>query len=303
MTHPLNPPSSEALESLRSMLIESLDTSPESKILGAQLGAKLNDLLSPDSYKSWLNEGSQNLRSFAEAFLQGIVTPTQERQGQDYLFRIEGNPQQIVHSFGGALWKAFCSVRPNQTIRFDHNRGSLFLAPAGTEDAIEGELLSQISEHEHKAICMEFAELLERDGRASPQLIETAKTFEHRLNSVWVATLKSEPGLFKEWGIFRVSRIKDLFSQRLQALTEDKATRSRLKSEFDADYGSQLRARSGSATSQVLSAIASSVSPRTSDQAARQVLFKALEVLDDTQLAKILVPMDLVIALLVQRKP
>ncbi len=303
MTHPLPPPSSEALERLRSMLIESLDSYPEPKILGAQLGTKLNDLLSPGSYKSWLNEGSQNLRSFAEAFLQGIVTPTQERQGQDYLFRIEGKPQQIVHSFGGALWKAFCSVRPTQTIRFDHKRGSLFLAPVGTEDAIEGAQLSQISEDEHKAICMEFAALLEKEARATPQLIEMAKSFEHRLNSVWVATLKSEPGLFKEWGVFRVSRIKDLFSQRVQALTVDEATLSRLSSEFDADYESQLRARFGSATSQVISAIASSGTPRTSDHTARQVLSKALEVLDDTQLAKILVPMDLVLSLLVQRKP
>ena len=86
MTSPTILPSTDALENLRSVVAENLRSLQVPKILGTQLGMMLNAALSPDSYKTWLNGGRQNLRSFAEAFLQGIVTPTQERQGLDYLF-------------------------------------------------------------------------------------------------------------------------------------------------------------------------------------------------------------------------
>lgn len=302
MMHPTSPPSPEALERLRAELSDSLSTFPEAKILGAQLGTKLNAALSPSSYKSWLNEGSQNLRSFAEAFLEGIVTPTQERQGLDYLFQIENKSQQVIQSFSGALWKAFCTVRPAQIIRFDINKSVLSLAPIGTEEASEGIVLPHISESEHKAMYLEFAEWLKSEGRASQQIIGAAKSVEPRFYSIWVATLKAEPGLFKQWGVFRVPRIKNLFSQRIQTLSIDETTRARLRSEFDADYESQRNTPTGSVSPQVASPITQTASIRTSDHTNRQVLTKALETLDDSQLAKILIPMDVVAALLAQRR-
>ena len=302
MTHPTSPPSPEALESLRSTLVDNLRTFPSAMILGAQLGTRLNALLSPDSYKSWLNEGSQNLRSFAEAFLQEIVTPTLERQGLDYLFKIEGNSQQITQSFGGALWKAFCTTRPTQTILFDVDQSSLLLVPAGIEETDDAQVLASITEQELQTMCLDFTKLLEQEGEASERLIATAQAYKPRSYPIWVASLKAEQGLFKRWGIFRIQWVKDLFAERIGALTDDEATRARFKSEFEADHRAQRKNKPSSISLQVPSTVAPAVNVRVSAHATRHLLASALETLDDTQLAKILVPMDVVAALIAQLK-
>ncbi|WP_157720737.1 hypothetical protein [Pseudomonas sp. bs2935] len=262
----------------------------------------MNATLSPDSYKSWLTEGSQNLRSFAEAFLQGIVTPTLERQGLDYLFKIEGNSQQINQSFGGALWKAFCTTRPAQTILFDTNQNALSLVPAGTEEAGDAQVIPSISEPEFKTMCLDFTDFLGQKGVVSERLIDTAKAYEPHSYPIWVASLKAEPGLFKEWGIFRIQWVKDLFAERVGALTGDEATRARLNSEFDSDHIAQRKKKLSTISPQVQSTVAPTASVRMSNHATRLVLAKALDTLDDAQLAKILVPIDVVAALIAQLK-
>lgn len=302
MTSPTILPSTDALENLRSVVAENLRSLQVPKILGTQLGMMLNTALSPDSYKTWLNGGRQNLRSFAEAFLQGIVTPTQERQGLDYLFQIDGNSQQITQSFGGALWKAFCTTRPSRTIFFDTKQNALFLLPVGNDEEVDAQVIASVSEHEHKEMCLRFVDLLDKEGRANQQLQDIAQAYETRSYPVWVSSLKAQPGLFKRWGVERFHWIKELFSQRIDAVTVEESTRVRLKADFEADHISQRKSKISSDVLQVSSGSAPVVHARSSANLTRQVLAKALDTLDDEQLAKILVPMDLVVALFAQHK-
>lgn len=301
MTPPMSPPPNEALESLRTELAKHLSTLPETRILGAQLGTLLNKALAPNSYKSWLGEGNQNLRTFAEVFLQGIISPTHERQGLDHLFQIEGNAQQIHQSFGGALWKAFCSSRPTDTIFFGPAQNTLFLVPVGSDSPADAQLLPGITEQELKAMSLDFVRELESEGNPQQTLVDIAQEYEPRKYSVWVASLKAESGLYKRWGIFRTQWIKDLFAQRVQVLTDDQATQLRLKSDFDADCKSR-REKGGGPVSAASPSASAPVVIRNAGVAARQVLIRALEGLDDAQLAKILVPMDVVAALVAQLK-
>lgn len=300
--HLTTAPTVEDVERLRLALVERLGKFADDSILGAQLGTELNTVLGPGTYKSWLNEGSQNLRAFAEAFLAGIVTPTSNRRGNDYLFQIEGRLQQVTQSFGGALWKAFCTVRPTQLIRFERKANTLYLTSVHVDGATEDPMIDPVSVDEHKAMWQAFATELKPDSPVRHQLIDIADNYEHRSYPMWVAALKSEDGLFAEWGAFRVARIKALFATRVHALTTDEAVRARLTKEFDADYMSQRVATSGSPAAQLTPAAAPTSIARTTDYGTRQALAKALETLDETQIAKILVPLDVVIALLAQRK-
>jgi hypothetical protein len=302
MMHLTTAPAVEDVERLRLALVERLSKFADDSILGAQLGTELNIVLGPSTYKSWLNEGSQNLRSFAEAFLVGIVTPTTNRRGNDYLFQIEGRLQQVTQSFGGALWKAFCTVRPTQLIRFERKANTLYLTPIHVDEATEDPMIAPVSVDEHKAMWQTFATDLNSNSPVRPQLIDIADNYENRSYAMWVAALKSEEGLFAEWGTFRVARIKALFGERVHALTTDEAVRARLMKEFDADYSSQRVATLGSPVAQLTPVTAPTLIARTTDHGTRQVLAKALETLDETQISKILVPLDVVIALLAQRK-
>lgn len=302
MTHPMSPPTTEAVEKLRSALVEELSTIADDRILGAQLGTRLNALMSPNTYKSWLNEGSQNLRAFAVAFLGGIISPTDQRQGLDYLFQIEGKSQQVYQSFGGALWKAFCTVRPAHAIRFEPRKNALYLSPVGSDQTIDHPIVVPVSEIEHRAMCLAFVKDLESTGHNNPQLADIANAFSPASYAVWVSALKSTPGLFKGWGSFRVEHIKRLFAHRLDAITSDDEIRARLKGEFVADYESQRKQLFGSIAPQVTNTAAPAAIGRAVDHGSRQLLTKALETLDDNQLSKILVPMDVVMALLAQHK-
>jgi hypothetical protein len=286
---------------LQQALSERLKKVDEGTILGAQLGTHLNEILAPSSYKSWLPNGSQNLRTFAEQFLGDIVTPTTERRGSDYLFQINGSSQEIIPSFGGALWKAFCAVQPKQVIHFEPAGSTLYLIAVGADAAIEDPTILPVSKVEHKAICQEFATSLKFEDIDSQNLVDIANDYENRSYATWVTALKSETGLFGRWGIFRIARIKALFADRLQPLTNDPAVCARLESEFEADH--RQLGMSGLSTKPPLAPAAAQMTiPRASDYGTRQVLAKALEMLDDTQLAKILVPLDVVAALLAQRK-
>jgi len=302
MTHPTSASPLEDVEKLRKALVENLSNFAGNAILGAQLGTRLNTLLAPSTYKTWLNEGNQNLRAFAETFLVGIVTPTTQRQGQDYLFQIEGKSLQVTQSFSGALWKAFCVVQPTLTIRFKRTESTLYLTPIGSDDATEDPTIEPVSIAEHKAICQAFAKNPNSDGRANQKLVDVANGFEPHNYAVWVDALKSEVGLFQKWGSFRVARIKDLFAQRVQALTTDEVVRTRLASEFEADHQSKFLTKSGSTTVPLAPTVASTIVSRSTEHGARQALAKALEMLDDTQIARILVPLDVVAALLAHRK-
>lgn len=302
MTYPTSAPTIENIEKLRIALVEDLSNFAGNAILGAQLGTKLNILLAPSTYKTWLNEGNQNLRTFAETFLTGIVTPTAQRQGQDYLFQIEGKSLQVTQSFSGALWKAFCVVRPTLTIRFKRTESTLYLTPISSDEATQDPTIEPVSIAEHKAICQAFAKNSKSDGHVNQKLMDIANGFEPHDYAIWVDALKSEAGLFQEWGSFRVAHIKDLFAQRVQALTTDEAVRARLASEFDADHLSQFLTKSGSTTAPLASTVASTTVSRPTEHGTRQALAKALEMLDDTQIARILVPLDVVAALLAQRK-
>lgn len=295
-------PTIEDIEWLRLALVEHFRSFANDAILGAQLGTKLNSLLAPNTYKSWLNQGNQNLKGFVEKFLNGIVTPTAQRQGLDYLFQIEGKPRHVVQTFGGALWKAFCLIRPTQAIRFEPKGGTLYLAAFCSDEATEHPTIEPLSADEHKVLTKMFAEHLESDGRANPQLTYIAESFEPHQYASWINALKLEVGLFREWGTFRVARITELFAQRIKLLTADDAVRIRLISEFEADYLSLQFSKPGSSTAQLTPAAAPMAITRTTDHGTRQVLARAIETLDDSQIAKILVPLDVVAALLVQRK-
>ena len=303
MINSTSAPTLEDEEKLRLALAEVLTNFTGNTILGAQLGTHLNTLLKPGTYKSWLNEGSQNLRTFVETFLKGIITPTTTRQGNDFLFQIEGKSLEVEQSFGGALWKAFCTLRPGHAIRVKRKANTLYLTPVGSDEAPEDPTIAPVSIDEHRTMCQDFVRHLDSEGRANRQLREISNSFEHRSYATWVTALKSETGLFGEWGAFRVAHIKELFAQRIQALTAEEAVRDRLVRDFEADYLSQRAAKSGAPNAQATPTAAPTLVARTIEHGTRQALAKALETLDDAQIAKILVPLDVVMALLAERKP
>lgn len=299
MTQLSSPPSPDALERLRSAVAQRLTSHQTPKILGTQLGGVINGVLSPDNYKSWLDGDRPNLRSFVDNFLSGVVTPTSERQGYDYLYQVDS--QCITPSFGGALWKAFCSTRPIETIYFDPKQNTLFLV--GTESDVEEDarVIQGLSEHDHRHMCERFLVLLERGGKSTQQIASTAQNFDTSLYPAWVASLKAVPGLFKEWGIQRAQWIVEIFSNRVSDVTTDEVTRARLVAEFQADHARQ-RQGSGRAGINVPSTIASTLHASSSAEGARQLLIRALETLDDSQLARVMVPMDVVVTLLTHPK-
>ena len=300
MTQLSSPPSSDALERLRSAVAQNLDSHPTPKILGTQLGATINRALFPDNYKSWLDDNRNNLRSFVDLYLSGIVTPTSERQGYDYLYQIDS--QRVTASFGGALWKAFCSTRPSDTIYFNPKQDMLFLLGTGIDVDVDAHVIQGLSEQDHRLMCERFLDLIQRDGKSTQQIASTVENFDTSLYAAWVTSLKAVPGLFKEWGIQRVSWIVEIFSSRVNDVTTDQATRARLIAEFRADHASQ-RQGSKQAGINVPNTTTPTQHAITSAEGARQLLVKALETLDDSQLSKILVPMDVVVTLLNQPKP
>ncbi|PWB30153.1 hypothetical protein DCO48_21355 [Pseudomonas sp. SDI] len=287
------------MERLRSAVAQHLNSHQATKILGTQLGALINGVLSPDNYKSWLDGNRPNLRSFVDNFLSGIVTPTSERQGYDYLYQVDFQP--ITPSFGGALWKAFCATRPTETIYFNPKQNTLFLLGTGIDVDVDAQVIQGLSEQDHRQMCERFLALLERDGKSTQQIASTVENFDTSLYAAWASSLKAVPGLFKEWGIQRVSWIVEIFSNRVNDVTTDEATRARLVAEFQADHASQRQGveRAGL---KVPSAIAPTPHANSSAEGARQLLLRALETLDDSQLSKIMVPMDVVVTLLTQPK-
>lgn len=294
-------PAAQEIEKLRSALAEQIGAIPEGKILGAQLGSRLNRLLAPNTYKAWLGDGSQNLRAFTETFLKGVVSSTDERQGNDHVFRVEISTQEVNQTFGGALWKAFCVANPAMAIYYDDAQTRLFLLPiAGSEVPATRRLLS-LTQAELKEMTVEFVGVLQKQGRATTTLREIAKAFEPRSYSVWVTALKAEAGLFKEWGEFRVDRVKKAFARRTETLVQDETVRTRLQREFEADYQSQ-KVTSLVTTPQTAASAVPLLVARTSDQSSRHALIRAIESLDESQLKQIMVPLDLVAVLLAQRK-
>lgn len=299
MINPTSAPTLEDEEKLRLAVVELLSNFAADTILGAQLGTHLNTLLKPNTYKSWLNEGSQNLRTFVETYLNGIVTSTTKRRGNDFLFRIEG--KLVTQSFGGALWKAFCTIRPVHSICVKRKTLALYLTTVSTGEATDDLTIAPVSQEEHKAMCQSFIKQLDSHGHAVRQLTEIANDFEHRSYAIWVTALKAD-GLFGKWGVFRVACIKNLFAERVRALAIEDLARDRLTRDFEADYVSQSAAKFGSNATQSVPAIPPTSPTRTMDLGTRHVLTRALETLDDTHLAKILVPLDVVMALLADRK-
>lgn len=299
MTQVSSPPSPDALEKLRLAVAHHLNSHQTSKILGTQLGAMITGVLFPDNYKSWLDGNRTNLRSFVETFLSGIVTPTSERRGYDYLYQVESKP--ITPSFGGALWKAFCSTRPTDTIYFNPKQNTLFLLGTGIDVDVDAQVIQGLSEQDHREMSQRFLALLKQEGKSTQQIADTAENFETSLYAAWVTSLKAVPGLFKEWGIQRVSWIVEIFSRRVSDVTTDQATRERLIAEFQADRVSQLKGfeRAGIKTP---STTMPTQHASSSAEGARQLLIRALETLDDSQLSKIMVPMDVVATLLTQSK-
>lgn len=299
MTQVSSPPSPDALERLRSAVAQHLNSHQTSKILGTQLGAMINGVLSPDNYKSWLGGNRTNLRSFVDQFLLGIVTPTPERQGYDYLYQVDS--QRITPSFDGALWKAFCSTRPTETIYFNPKQNTLFLLGTGIDVDVDAQVIQGLSEQDHREMSLRFLALLEQEGKSTQQIADTAENFETSLYAAWVTSLKAVPGLFKKWGIQRVSWIVEIFSRRVSDVTTDEATRERLIAEFQVDRANQLKGfeRAGIKTP---STTMPTQHASSSAEGARQLLIRALETLDNSQLSKIMVPMDVVATLLTQSK-
>ncbi|MBL8278053.1 MAG: hypothetical protein JNL93_15220 [Pelomonas sp.] len=300
MTLPTSAPTKEAIERLRAELNERLLGLADDEIVGAQLGTHLNRLLSPASYKSWLSAG-QNLRSFAESYLVGLVSSTGRRKGLDYVYAIEGKAKPILQTFNGDLWKAFCSTRPVQKIAYDGATSTLSLLPLSS-DATEGHLIASLSQVEHQVIREGFIAKLGNGHRAVEQLQVIASNHGEGAYTNWVGALKAEPGLFREWGIFRVESIKAKFAERLSDLALDEPARTRLLQEFEADYLSQRKPSRALAQPISPQAVGSSPAGRSTDSGHRDLLMRAIASLTDEQLARILVPLDLVAAIVGQRK-
>lgn len=298
-------PSSASVDAMRAALLVRLEEHSETEILGAQLGTQVNAVIE-GSYKSWMPEGSQNLRAFTEKFLCGLVTPTNRRRGLDYLFTINGHVTATPASFDGALWRAFCAIKPAQRIIFDNNSGSIHLVDierdqTDSEKGGQDTVIPQVSAEEHKQICLDFVATLEKEGHAASILAASAAAFHPGIYSSWVATLKSEPGLYKKWGVFRGAELRALFSGRLENLTPDADTRKRLVDLLDADYTAG-RQSAASAPSKRLPPAPSLSSSQPPEQQTRALLSRAISELDANMIAKIMIPMDVVVALLNRNK-
>ena len=294
-------PSLNDVEQLRNRLLEDLQSFAHPKILGAQLGTKLNSAMAPSNFKAWLRDGNQNLRAFAEQFLEGIVTPTDERQGLDFLFRVEGRTS-ASESFDGELWKAFCTLRPARSIQFDKMASCLRLSGLSDQAKPNEILIPQVNAEEHKAMCLAFAEELGAFSLTAARLRAVADKYEPSDYAVWVATLKLESGLFKKWGAFRVAHIKRLFSGRLLDLTMDEPTRVSLEKQFQADYDRQRSTKPRLSAPTSLAGAQVAPAMKSGDQPNRETLLTAIETLTDVELARILVPLDLVATLLTRTK-
>lgn len=301
MTLLTSTPTHEAVERLRGELNERLQSLAEDEIVGAQLGMHLNRLLAPETYKSWLRPG-QNLRVFAESYLSGLVKSTDKRKGLDYVYAIEGMAKPVLQTFNGELWKAFCSTRPVQQISYDDSTSTLTLLPIRSE-APEGRVIAPLSQGEHQSIRDGFISKLGGGHRAVEQLRVIASNDAEGSYANWVGALKAEPGLFSEWGVFRVEAIRAVFAERLRDLALDEPTRNRLLREFEADYLSQRKAPQG--ITRVGSPQAFGLSSSGSnhpDGSHRDLLLRAIVSLSDEQLARVLVPLDLVAAMVGTRK-
>lgn len=298
-------PSSASVDAMRAALLVRLEEHSETEILGAQLGTQVNAVIE-GSYKSWMPEGSQNLRAFTEKFLCGLVTPTNRRRGLDYLFTIDGHLTATPASFDGALWRAFCAIKPAQRIIFDTNSGSIHLVDierdqTDSEKGGQDTVIPQVSAEEHKQICLDFVATLEKEGHAASILAASAAAFHPGIYSSWVATLKSEPGLYKKWGVFRGAELRALFSGRLENLTPDADTRKRLVDLLDADYTAG-RQSAAAAPPKRLPPAPSLSSSQLPEQQTRALLSRAISELDANMIAKIMIPMDVVVALLNRNK-
>lgn len=304
MTHLSIRPSSDEIQKLRIELLGSLSECPANQVLGAQLGYKLNALLSPASFKSWIDGGDKSLKSFVTLYLEGVVTPTNQRQGLDFIYQVESKPHEIVQTFSGALWRNFCSVRPTQKITFDSSSQALTLSPLSSSVTDTQQVIPSISDLELREICLGFSARLDSDDAIHHQIKVFADIFEPSLYSAWSSLLKTVPGLFNDWGMFRGEQIKALFLSRLNSIISDETTVMRLANEFSADYDFQRSKNKPGSRSfvQDKSATTAVISAQVKITQERLILNKALDSLDNAQLSRIMVPMDVVLELLAQQK-
>ncbi|MCL1528555.1 hypothetical protein [Xanthomonas nasturtii] len=299
-------PSLASIDAMRAALRSRLEEHSERDILGAQLGTQVNAVIE-GSYKAWMPEGPQNLRAFTEKFLGGLVTPTNRRRGLDYLFEIDGRSTMTPPSFDGALWRAFCAIKPTQRIILSGESGTIHLTDIGSDTqsddlAITDTVIPYVSADEHKQICLDFVATIQTQSQAAPILAASAAAFQPSIYSSWVATLKSEPGLYKKWGIFRGKKLRDLFAQRLDNLGIDSNARQRLVDLLDADYNAGRQSVTPVPPKRLPPSSPPLSSGQLPEQQTRALLARALSDLDTEQIARIMIPMDVVVALLNRNK-
>lgn len=284
--------SAPAIDQLQERLRPKLMSLSRDHVLGSQLGPLIDQSLEPGArYRDFFPTGTMpRLRTFVERFLEGLVVPTDQKQGSDFLYEILGSTPFEMPYEGGRLWKSFVAVDPTQKLIFDSSIAAIKVAPLAVALPDGCSDITPVGLDEHRQLCIDFISDLEARGRGIGALKDVAASYTERSYPQWLKILRTqEPPLDGEWGQFRHARLLGVFRQRLNALGVPETRIPQLVTELERDrlQASPRPKKIGKAAPQDATAVDTTVSK---EKRARELLHLVIDRLDFDQLQKIQLP-------------
>lgn len=287
-------PSLPETNEIRAAVQKRLHEERRGRVLGAQLGQLINEVLgSGYSYKALVPVGQPpTLRQFCATYLIGVVHPTEEFSGPDQWYRVEG--VESVKSSGpvGSIWKAFVSLSPKHSVVLSREHGELLALPLGSTVPPSGKTIESLSLAEHKNICEGFCEKLAGSGKNVAGLRRVLESYHNNSYPDWLDVVRSYmPRVDGEWAVFRRTEIVKLFRQRLITLGIGADDIERLVPQLYTD-----QARASQAQNAVVQRMrAPVVAQPQADGDARKLLHAIVDRMDLAQLRGLQVPFGAVL--------
>ena len=319
---------SDEVEKLRKNVQSSLLKLKQNRILGAQLGALVEQALQTaldnqtsslennqfnrgSTYKRYLpQENPPTLSTFVSQYLNGILTLTNEKSGPDNFYEIVGATPRlsttgpVATSTSKALWKTFVAIYPPYLLLYDQDSADIRLAQKGSEVSDNEKTIPSATIQEHQQICMAFCDRLEHAGKPIEALRKIANdNYNAASYQPWLDRLRQDainldmPRLENEWGAFRSGKLFELFRERLEKIVDSKTQINQLVEKIKSDQKHRSKAKSTRDSIPLLSKTSTHVDPDVHD------LFHAvIDRLQESEIRHMMVPFGAVLDAITNKK-
>ena len=283
----------EILANLREQLRTRLSLQEKNTILGSQLMPLINSILGPQTtyQKMFPAAEKPQLRKFVEQFLGGLIEPTDQRKGTDFIYNILAASVTRASLKPGQLWKSFVAINPSHKIVFDRKSDEISIIARKTTPTSEVTEIDSVQFDEHKQLCVKFA----KNNSSNDALARVARDYRPDSYPEWLRVLREQtPSLNDEWTQFRQAELVRIFRQRLIKAGASPEHTARLVNELDIARKQAVPPHKENnlvAASHPLAANSTAFNEKT----LRDILLLALEKLDYQQLRALQFPVGTIL--------